>query len=647
MSNYHDYSKPKIGSKFKVLGFTRISTVNQDEKSLDDQEAFFREYLDRNFGEGAYSLEVISGQGSGQIVDREEFLELGDKITSGNYDIVVAEDLSRFSRRVHAILLCEEAEDFDTRLIAINDHIDTAEPNWKQASFFVSLQNESFCKDTSERIKRSLRNRFKNGEIFQCEIYGYIKPHAGATDSEVYKDPNAEPIYDEWFSRLEEGQNYRMVADWLNDLGIPTGPYCRLSKWDGAMVKRITFSEILKGERIRNKRVADRKNKTGRAKTKKAPPGHQLSRIVPTLAFIEPERYDRVIRLLKRKNRKYKRSETERNDPRAGIPKRFTRFPGQLCLCGVCGRLFVFGGHGKKERLMCNGVRDYNCWNAMTISGPDVAAAVSNQIREFIQNIEGFEDAQAKEYEQQRKSFASKAGDDLNVLRGKLVSNERKLVNQHETLEMVGASLSIANRIVKLEKEAERIKDDIYVLEREVEANPELPSLDAIKKEADKVFSELALDSVEFANIMRKAITDMYVLPYRLVDGGHVQPRVIFSVALASFLPDKHADLPLLRFDGAVELMKQPVRVRIRREVVAMVDKGMKQLEIATELGVTKTEVANAMALQRCMIANGVEDPWIPMTSVDEVRDYFKRVRNSRFDFKPLEGFEITKHPHD
>jgi predicted XRE-type DNA-binding protein len=212
---------------------------------------------------------------------------------------------------------------------------------------------------------------------------------------------------------------------------------------------------------------------------------------------------------------------------------------------------------------------------------------------------------------------------------------------------MVGASLSIAKRIVELEKEAEGINDAIYALERKVEANPEHPSLDAIKKEADEVFSELALDSVEFANIMRKAITDMYVLPYRLVDGGHVQPRVIFSVALASFLPDKHADLPLLRVDGAVDLMKQPVRVRIRREVVAMVDKGMKQAEIATELGVTKTEVANAMALHRCMIANGVEDPWIPMTSVDEVRDYFKRVRNSRFEFKPLDGFEVTKHPHD
>ena len=68
---------------------------------------------------------------------------------------------------------------------------------------------------------------------------------------------------------------------------------------------------------------------------------------------------------------------------------------------------------------------------------------------------------------------------------------------------------------------------------------------------------------------------------------------------------------------------------------------------IRDRLGVTKTEVANAMALQRCMDANGVTDPWIPMTSVDQVRDYYKRTRNSRFEFLPLDGFEETKHPRE
>ena len=154
------------------------------------------------------------------------------------------------------------------------------------------------------------------------------------------------------------------------------------------------------------------------------------------------------------------------------------------------------------------------------------------------------------------------------------------------------------------------------------------------------MFSELALDSVELANIMRKAIAEMWILPYRLVDGGHVQPRITFSVSLASLLPEKYPDLPLLRFEGMVDLAKQPVRVKIRKDVVRMVGQGMKQLEIATELGVTKTEVANAMALQRCMTANNVEDPWIPVTAVEEVRNYFKRVRNPRFKFQPLEGLQ-------
>ena len=560
---------------------------------------------------------------------------------------MIAEDLGRISRRIHAIIFCEDAEDVGTRVIAINDHVDTANENWRQASIFASFKNESFCKETSERIKRTLRNRFMNGEIFQCEIFGYVKPHAGANDSEVYKDPSAEAIYDEWFERLEDGQNYRMIADWLNDLEIPTGPHCRSNKWSGRMVRRVTFTEILKGERTRNKRISHRVNKTGRSKTKKAPPEHQLSRIVPHLAFIEPERYDRVIRLLKKRNAKYKRSESERNDPRAGIPKRSTRFPGQLCRCGVCGRLFVFGGHGKKDRLMCNGVRDYQCWNAQTISGPDVALAIATQLREFIQGMEGFDDAEAKEYEIQRKSFLNKTDEELKALRGSLESNKRKLANQMEALELAGASSAIVARIQQLEKEALDIQDDINSKEKEAEANPELPSLDAIKNAADQVFSDLALDSVEFANVMRQAMVEMWVLPYRLVDGGHVQPKVSFSVSLATLLPEKQADLPMLRFNGTVDLAKQPVRVVIREKVIAMAAKGMKQQEIANELGVTKTEVANAMALQRCMDANGVTDPWIPMTSVDQVRDYYKRTRNSRFEFLPLDGFEETKHPRE
>jgi DNA invertase Pin-like site-specific DNA recombinase len=645
--NFNDYSKPKFGGIFHVIGVGRISKKSQDELSLGDQKAYYSKWLDREYGAGNYRLTVIATQGSGQILDRDEFIELCDMVASGKYDLVIAEDIGRIVRRIHAVIFCEEAEDTATRVVGINDPVDTAVAGWEQNAIFASFKHSAFCKDTSERIKRTLRNRFLQGQIFQCEIYGYIKPKAKATDMEVRKDPAAEEIYDEWFTRLEEGRTYAMVSDWLNDNNVPTGPHCRSDKWTGRMVQRVTFSEILKGERIRNKRYAERVNKTGRSKTKKSPPGHQLSRMVPHLAFIEPERYDRVIRLLKKRNAKYKRSESERNDPRAGISKRSTRFPGQLCRCGVCGRLFVFGGHGKKERLMCNGARDHTCWNAMTISGPDVARAVSTQVRQFIENMEGFDAEWVAEYQQQRESFASDKNGELESLQKELVATQRKLANQSDALEKIGASDSIVARIKELDNLVLELNDKISLAKKIMGSRPELPSLEKIKSVCNEVFNELSIESVEFANLMRNAITDFYVLPYRLVDGGHVQPRVRYRVSLASFLPHLEVDLPILQFEGEVDLAKQPVRVVIREDVVAMVEQEMKHAVIAEQLGVTKTEVGNAMALHRCMLANGLSDPWVPMASEEQVRDYFKRVRNPRFKFQPLEGFEETKHPRN
>ena len=483
------------------------------------------------------------------------------------------------------------------------------------------------------------------GHIFQCEIYGYHKPHPKATEDEVSKLPDAEAVYDHWFTMLENGENYRAVADWLNDNDIPTGPYCRSDKWNGRMVQRLTFNPILKGERVRNNRVAVRVNKTGRSKTRKAPPGHRLSRMVPHLAFIEPERYDRVIRLLKRRNAKYKRSESERNDPRAGIPKRHTRFPGQLCRCGVCGRLFVFGGHGKKDRLMCTGARDHACWNAMTISGPDVAKKVSDQIRQTIERMEGFDLGWVAEYEMQRKCFSKKKDGELESLQKELASTNRMLANQSAALDKIGASDSIVARIKELDELVSELQDKIGVAEKELALRPDLPSLDEIKSISTEIFNELSIESVEFANLMRKAITDFYVLPYQLADGGHVQPRLVYRVSLASLIPHLEVDLPILQFEGEVDLAKQPVRVVILNDVVAMVEQKMKHADIAAKLGVTKTEVGNALALHRCMLANNLVDPWVAVTSEEQVRDYFKRVRNPRFKFQPLEGFEGTKHP--
>ena len=156
-------------------------------------------------------------------------------MASRSVDLVIMEDLGRHMRRMHAFMFCESCEDAETRLVAINDNIDTSR-EWRLNAFFAAMKHEQSNKDTSQRIKRTLNNRFQQGGVVQCNSYGYIKPVGTKSDAELQKDPAAQSVFEEWFRRLDEGASFSQIADWLNASGICPGPYCRLKEWNGQMV---------------------------------------------------------------------------------------------------------------------------------------------------------------------------------------------------------------------------------------------------------------------------------------------------------------------------------------------------------------------------------------------------------------------------
>ena len=117
---------PRNGHDLKVLGIARISTEHQDALSLADQESLYRQWLAQHAGP-PFALTMIAGRGSGEWLDRQEALRATAEVETGTYDLVIAEDLGRIFRRVHALLFCELCEDIGTRLIAINDNVDTGQ----------------------------------------------------------------------------------------------------------------------------------------------------------------------------------------------------------------------------------------------------------------------------------------------------------------------------------------------------------------------------------------------------------------------------------------------------------------------------------------------------------------------------------------
>ena len=311
---------PKHGRKLVVLLICRISRKTQDEKSLEDQEALYRKWLEENT-DCEIEVIVIAGQGGGERLTRVEYEQACAEVESGRLDLVLVEDLGRICRRVHAFLFAEACEDQGTRLISLNDHVDTTADGWRMNSIFSVFRHELYNSDTSKRIRRTQRNRFLHGGIVQFTIAGIIKPEGTKSDTDLRKDSDYESIYDKVFQLLEDGASFAEVADWLNKNNVPVGPYSRKKEWAGPMVARVVRNPILKGQRVRNRKVTKRNNKTGDRRSVDAPPEDLLQRDCPHLAFIEPSRYDRVLRKVNAKNSKFGRKKRNGVDPRAISPR--------------------------------------------------------------------------------------------------------------------------------------------------------------------------------------------------------------------------------------------------------------------------------------------------------------------------------------
>jgi len=640
MSGFNPSLLPRNGLKLMVLIIARISTIHQDLRSLADQIALCERYV-RDRHPGAVVFVHIQGQGSGEFLDRKELADAEAAVESRQYDLVVVEDLGRVCRRNRAIDFCELCEDTNTRLIAINDSIDTATDNWRMNALFASFKHESGNKDTAMRIRRSLRNRFEQGGVIQSFPYGYIKPPDAKSDADIIKDPNAERIYEEWIRRLEAGATYSEVADWLNSECIRPGKWARCDKWTGRLVACVTHNPILKGYRQRNARISQRVNKTGRRRSIKAPPCEQLLRHVPHLQFVDPVRYDRLIAKLDARNAHYARGRAAATaDKRAGVSRKRTVWPGQQVLCGVCGRLMYWGGHGQADHMMCSGARDYACWNAATFDGHMAGKRIAQAVLVAAENLPEFDKVFREKVE--AAAGASRAGrtETLRRLDREFGQVERDLKNVVDALAKVGLSPALQARLAELEGRKAMLQAERAELLGQREDVPVLPSTKEMKDLAHTEVGKMAFDDPAFGRRMHDLVPRLTVFPYRALDGGAVVLRAQVVINLAPLVKSAVPALgTLITSTAVVDLFDSPQRVAFRERVVALRGAGKTERAVAEELGLTLTAAQRAMGLHRTMTAAGLTDPYRPLIAPPDGDGKICRHLHPRYHFRPLEDY--------
>jgi hypothetical protein len=405
------------------------------------------------------------------------------------------------------------------------------------------------------------------------------------------------------------------------------------------MVTRLIHNPILKGLRVRNRKMSRRVNQTGHRRSVDAPPGDLLQRDCPHLAFIEPARYDRLIAVLDERNAKFRRTGVNGIDTRKNVPKKRTVWPGQHIDCGVCGRPFVYGGHGQKDHLMCRGAHEYKCWNGVSVDGPLAAEKMIAAIRAAIAALPDYDQQlMALLREEMRRRHGDKGRQERELTR-RLDAAEHEIQNVVAAIRAAGDSPSLLDELKRLEKLKVQIAWEQAEVAKVRDESPAVPDIAAVRELAEEAFAKLAVTSPEFGRLLRQLIPRIIVDPYRLCDGRKAVLRARFTLDLVPLLPPASRLVPLtgaLQRSLVVDLFDSPQREAYRVPVMELTANGLKQRDIAWELDITQAAVQHAVALGRRMEQLETGDAYLPLTAPPGDDDRLRRHRHPRYRFEPL-----------
>jgi len=640
---------PRDGHTLRVLIICRISGCQkQKELSLEDQEDNAKERAAELYS-GPIEYRVISTTAKGESLDRPELEQIEEAIRSGEYDLIIIDDLSRLIRGGEAARLLGIGVDHGTRTICIQDAIDTVESTWEEDALNACSENVAHNERTSRRIKQKTMNRFKKtGETPRRPIAGICAPVGATSCAEWTKIEKWDKCIDEGRQRLLRELNFNDVADDFNSAGFPVGPRCRQKQWDGVLVKAFFSNPLLMGVARRGVMHTIKYNEAGRRKSVRNPQGPTFYDC-PQLKRMSREEFEELQTLFKQNAEAYKRTSDERDRSRLNVPRKSTRFPGQFARCWYCGRRSYWGGNGLTHNLMCNGARSWRCWNSFGYNGAIATQNVVDCILQELEVLQGFDD----QYRAMIDAALEGNTPDIERRWQQLRKDERQLVtetaNVQDAMRAFGGKPMVLAMIEKVEEQERTLAAERRALERLGQRRLALPeSLDVLRGMLRDEFAGAAHDSPEFGNLLQKVVASFHVYLVRLCDGGGLLPRAKVTLALDGIVPDlKHVfgGDGLLRRDVTIDLFVPPERARIRERAAefAAQDFGPKAIAalIARE-GVerpTSTAVQRALKLQRLMLSQGLTSPYVLITEPPEGYTRMRRHKHARYRFEPVEGY--------
>ncbi len=168
-----------FGRPTKALIQARYSTEEQRQTSTEDQIANYRRFLadnlPRDFEPDQLDIEVIrEPEVSGELLSRPGINEIWSGIESKRWDLIIAEESSRFYRHMtFSHQLFNTAVDAGIRILCPTDYIDTTDEDWPERLSSSQSQHSRANYYNRSRIKRAQQGLWERGAALGALKVGY------------------------------------------------------------------------------------------------------------------------------------------------------------------------------------------------------------------------------------------------------------------------------------------------------------------------------------------------------------------------------------------------------------------------------------------------------------------------------------------
>jgi site-specific DNA recombinase len=365
-----------IINNMKTAIYCRVSTDGQENgSSLETQaEACLKKAIELGY-EVPDDL-LVKETMSGLKLDRPGLDSIRDNVRQKNVDAVIVYTTDRLSRDpIHFIILQEELEKFDVKLILVTETIDSSDLG-KLISHIRGYAAKLEVEKIKERCSRGKRKLLSDGKFCQGNpgIYGYdwikVDHRNKQLSKRVINESEAKTVK-LIFTMLAQGVSRYQVAKKLNDLGIPT----KLgSKWHPWTIENIAKNTAYKGLTYFGKTHQEGKER------KSVPEDKWIALPNVTPAIIDEDTFDRVQKVLKLGKELHRSTKTQNEYLLRGHIK-----------CGYCGNFLVGTCLNKQfryyhcSRTYKTSVRPATC-KAGYVHAREIEDVVWSKVREVIEH---------------------------------------------------------------------------------------------------------------------------------------------------------------------------------------------------------------------------------------------------------------------